>query len=281
MMSEKVDGADLVRLSGAALGFDAGEPLWKDLDLAVRPGEFVAVLGANGSGKTTLLRCLLGLQPLSAGTVSVLGRTPAAARREVGYVPQQRRFDPLTPVRARDLVGYGYDGHRWGLPLLSRKQRRARIDAALAEVGATRFADAPASRLSGGQQQLLRIAQALACDPALLLCDEPLLSLDLHHQREVCAVVDRRRRDHNTGVLFVTHEINPVLPYADRVLYLAGGRFTIGPVNEVMTSQTLTRLYGSPVDVIEVRGQLVVVGIPDHPVHHPEDHDETQETAQS
>ena len=270
MMSEIDAGADLVRLSGAALGFETGEPLWKDLDLSVRPGEFVAVLGANGSGKTTLLRALLGLQPLSAGTISVLGRSPEAARREVGYVPQQRRFDPLTPVRARDLVGYGYDGHQWGLPLLSRKQRRERIDAALAEVGATRFADAPASRLSGGQQQLLRIAQALVCDPRLLLCDEPLLSLDLNHQREVSAVVDRRRREHDTGVVFVTHEINPVLPYVDRVLYLAGGRFTIGPVDEVMTSQTLTRLYASPVDVLRVRDQLVVVGIPDRPVHRPE-----------
>ncbi|WP_246573643.1 metal ABC transporter ATP-binding protein [Kineosporia corallincola] len=267
MMSEIEDGAELVRLSGAALGFDAGEPLWKDLDLTVRPGEFVAVLGANGSGKTTLLRCLLGLQPLSAGTISVLGKPPTDARREVGYVPQQRRFDPLTPVRARDLVGYGLDGHRWGLPALNRRQRRERVDAALAEVGASRFADAPASRLSGGQQQLLRIAQALACDPRLLLCDEPLLSLDLNHQREVSAVVDRRRREHDTGVVFVTHEINPILPYVDRVLYLAGGRFTIGPVDEVMTSETLTRLYSSPVDVFRVRDQLVVVGVPDHPVH--------------
>ena len=270
MMSEINEGAELVRLSGAALGFEAGEPLWRDLDLTVRPGEFLAVLGANGSGKTTLLRCLLGLQPLSAGTISVLGASPQAARRQVGYVPQQRQFDPLTPVRARDLVGFGYDGHQWGLPMLNRRQRRERIDAALAEVGATRFADAPASRLSGGQQQLLRIAQALVVDPRLLLCDEPLLSLDLNHQREVSAVVDRRRREHGTGVVFVTHEINPVLPYVDRVLYLAGGRFTMGPVDEVMTSQTLTRLYGTPVDVIRVRDQLVVVGLPDRPVHQPE-----------
>ncbi|MCD5314521.1 metal ABC transporter ATP-binding protein [Kineosporia babensis] len=269
-MSEKDHGTELVRLQGAALGFETGRPLWQDLDLSVHPGEFVAVLGANGSGKTTLLRALLGLQPLSAGTIEVLGKSPKAARREVGYVPQQRRFDPLTPVRARDLVGYGYDGHEWGLPVLNRRQRRERIDAALAEVGATRFADAPASRLSGGQQQLLRIAQALVCDPRLLLCDEPLLSLDLNHQREVSAVVDRRRREHETGIVFVTHEINPVLPYVDRVLYLAGQRFTIGPVDEVMTSETLTRLYSSPVDVLRVRDQLVVVGVPDHPAHQSE-----------
>jgi len=268
MMNEQMNGADLVRLSGAALGFETGNPLWTGLDLTVRPGEFVAVLGVNGSGKTTLLRCLLGLQPLSAGTISVLGATPAQARPGVGYVPQQRRFDPLTPVRGRDLVGFGYDGHRWGLPVTgrrARRQRRERIDAALAEVGATRFADAPAARLSGGQQQLLRIAQALACDPRLLLCDEPLLSLDMNHQREVSAVVDRRRREHDTGVVFVTHEINPVLPYVDRVLYLVDGRFTVGPVDEVMTSQTLTELYGVPVDVLHVRDQLVVVGLPDRP----------------
>lgn len=254
-----------VGLHHAGVGFgDRGPALWSGLDLDVHPGEFLAVLGGNGSGKTTFLRCLLGLQALIEGDLEVLGTTAATARRHVGYIPQQRRVDPLTPLRARDLVGFGLDGHRWGVGGHG-KARRALIEAALSSVGAREYADLPVAQLSGGQQQLVRIAQALACDPQLLLCDEPLLSLDLNHQRAVAAVVDARRRTHGTSVVFVTHEINPILPYVDRVLYLAGGRFRIGNIDEVLTSQTLSELYDAPIDVIRVNGRILVSGIPDAP----------------
>lgn len=99
---------------------------------------------------------------------------------------------------------------------------RRRIDELLTEVGAQTYADMPLGLLSGGEQQRVRIAQALATDPALLLCDEPLLSLDPHHQHAIVDLLDRRRRARGTAVLFVTHELNPVLPLVDRVLYLAG-----------------------------------------------------------
>jgi zinc/manganese transport system ATP-binding protein len=245
--------------------------LWSGLDLQVRPGEFVAVLGANGSGKTTLLRSILGLQPLTTGTIRIAGAPVSRGSRAVGYVPQQRRLDPLTPLRARDLVALGVDGHRWGVgSLRGRRERRAQVDAALADVGATAYADRPVGLLSGGEQQRVRIAQALATGPELLLCDEPLLSLDLQHQQAVTALVDRRRRDAGTAVVFVTHEINPVLPYVDRVLYLAGGRFRVGSVDEVMTSATLSALYGVPVEVLRTGGRILVAGAPDEHVH---DHD--------
>ena len=149
-------------------------------------------------------------------------------------MPQQRRHDPLTPLRARDVVGQGLDGHRWGIGCRPGPAAPA-VDAALAAVGAAELRRRAGRLLSGGEQQRVRIAQALVADPPLLLCDEPLLSLDLRSQRTVTALVDRRRREHDTAVLFVTHEINPVLPYVDRVLYLAGGRFRIGTVDEVLT----------------------------------------------
>jgi zinc/manganese transport system ATP-binding protein len=243
--------------------------LWSGLDLHVAPGEFVAVLGANGSGKTSLLRTVLGLQALTAGRIRVAGEDVRRGSRAIGYVPQQRRIDPLTPLRARDLVGLGIDGHRWGIGPVgaARRARRAQLDAALDAVDALAYADRPVGQLSGGEQQRVRIAQALATDPTLLLCDEPLLSLDLQHQQAVTALVDRRRRTHGTAVLFVTHEINPVLPYVDRVLYLAGGRFRVGTVDEVMTSDTLSALYDVPVEVLRVGSRILVAGAPDEHVH--------------
>ena len=110
-------------------------------------------------------------------------------------------------------------------------------------MSATRYADAPVGLLSGGEQQRLRIAQALLGNPRVLLCDDPLLSLDLGNQQEVIALIDEQRRSSGTAVVFVTHEVNPVLPITDRVLYLVGGNWAIGKPEEVMTSQRLSGLY--------------------------------------
>lgn len=258
-----------LRLTGGALRI--GErTLWRGLDLEVGRGEFVAVLGANGAGKTSLLRAILGLQPLTAGEVRICGQPPRRGSDLVGYVPQERRLAPPTPLRARDLIRLGVDGQRWGIGLRSRARRKV-VDDALAAVGADAFADRPVHLLSGGEQQRVRIAQALVTDPALLLCDEPLLSLDLNHQRAVVSLIDETRRARGAAVLFVTHEINPVLPYVDRVLYLADGRFRAGTVEEVMTSTSLSALYDSPVEVIRSGGRIMVAGVPDSPAdvgHH-------------
>ena len=244
--------------------------LWNGLDLELQPGEFLAVLGPNGAGKSTLLKAVLGQQPLSTGELLIDGQAPGRGSDRVGYVPQQKSMDAATPLRARDLVALGIDGHRWGLRRRTAEQRR-RVTDALAAVGATGYANAPLGLLSGGEQQRVRIAQALATDPSLLLCDEPLLSLDLRHQRAVADMIDRRRHEHDTAVVFVTHEINPVLDLVDRVLYIAAGGHRIGPPSEVLTSETLSELYRTPVDVLNVRGRVVVVGTPDEPggcTHH-------------
>ena len=242
----------------------ANRTLWSGLDVDVPEGEFLAVLGANGSGKTTLLRAVLGLQPLTHGSITVCGRPAHRGSDLIGYVPQERRLDPPAPLRAADLVEMGLDGHRLGPGWFEGRRRRQRVAEILAAVGASELADTPVAKLSGGEQQRVRIAQALATQPRLLLCDEPLLSLDLRHQREVVRLIDDRRRAKGTAILFVTHEINPVLPYVDRVLYLADGRFRIGSVDEVMTSRSLSTLYGARIEVIRIDGRIVVVGVPDH-----------------
>jgi zinc/manganese transport system ATP-binding protein len=180
----------------------------------------------------------------------------------VGYIPQQRAFDRDLPLRGRDLVRLGLDGHRWGVGLPHRDAAR-QVAGVIEAVGATAYADSPIGLLSGGEQQRLRIAQSLLGNPRVLLCDEPLLSLDLQHQQAVSALIDARRRAADTSVVFVSHEVNPILQMVDRVLYLVGGRWAIGTPDEVMTGERLSDLYGTDVDVLRVRGRIVVIGAPD------------------
>jgi zinc/manganese transport system ATP-binding protein len=257
-------GGAAVALREATLRF-GHHLIWQDLNLEVAPGECLAVLGPNGAGKTTLLKVLLGLLPLSAGTVTIDGRPPRRGSPQVGYVAQQRVFDPDLPIRGRDLVQFGVDGHRHGLPWT----RSRRVNAAIEAVGAASYAAAPAGLLSGGQQQRLRIAQALVGGPRLLLCDEPLLSLDPASQQSVTSLLDGYRREHGTTVVFVTHEITPVAGLADRVLYVAAGRWAAGSPEAVMTTERLSALYGSHIDVIRVHGRIVVVGGDGAGDHHP------------
>jgi zinc/manganese transport system ATP-binding protein len=253
--------APVLTLRDAALTL-GGRSLWTGLDLDVLPGEFIAVLGANGSGKTSLLKAVLGQQELSAGEARFLGGPVRHGDRRIGYIPQQRRADDGVALRGRDLIALGIDGHRLG-PGLPTARRRRRVDALLDEVGAAHYARVPVAALSGGEQQRLRVGQSLAGDPRLLLCDEPLASLDLRAQRSVSDLIDRRRLARGFGVLFVTHDVNPVLEHVDRVLYLAAGRFRIGAPDEVLRSDVLSELYASPVDVIRANGRIVIVGAPD------------------
>lgn len=259
--ADRTPGPPAAELCAAGLSYGSRR-LWQNVNLAVAPGEFLAVLGPNGCGKTSLMRVLLGLTALSSGSARVCGASPRRGRNAIGYVPQQRGFDSDLPFRGADLVRLGLDGHRWGIGLPTTARRR-RIESAIEAVGASQFADAPIGRLSGGEQQRLRIAQALVGEPNLLLCDEPLLSLDIKHQAAVVDTLDRHRRTSQLAVIFVTHEINPILTVADRVLYLVGTRWAVGFPDEVLTSATLSRLYETTVDVLRMKGRLVIVGAPD------------------
>ena len=251
----------IVALRDAGLRFGS-RTLWSQLNLQVHPGEFVAVLGPNGAGKTSLLRAILGLQPLTSGSIELLGAPVRRGHRQVGYIPQQRLLDRGVPLRARDFVGLGLDGHRFGLALPSGARRRA-VDTMLARIDATSFAARRIGDLSGGEQQRLRIGQALIGNPRLLLCDEPLISLDLNQQRAVSNLIDASRRSAGRAVVMITHDINPVLGMVDTVVYLAGGQVRTGTVDGVLTGAVLSELYQTPVDVIRTRGRILVVGLPD------------------
>lgn len=255
----------VVRMRGATLAFGP-RVLWRDLDLDVLPGELIAVLGANGSGKTSLLRTILGEYRLTRGDATFLGQPLRRGNRHIGYVPQRGLSDVGVMLRGRDLVGLGLAGHRWGPGLPSRRRREV-IDNLLREVGASEYADAPVGLLSGGEQQRLRVAQALASDPRLLLCDEPFASLDLRRQAEVVDLIDHQRKARGFAVLLVTHDINPVLEVVDRVLYLGNERFRIGTPDDVLRSDVLSDLYDAPVEVVRAGGRILVAGTPEQPHH--------------
>jgi zinc/manganese transport system ATP-binding protein len=263
--------------AGVTLG---SRTLWSGVDLEVGRGEFIAVLGPNGAGKSTLVKAILGVQPLSEGSMLVLGGAPGSTRLRIGYLPQRRSFDPSLRVRGVDIVRLGLDGTRWGVPLpgAARFSSRARADTdrlreVIDLVGATPYADQPVGRLSGGEQQRLLIAQALVSRPEILLLDEPLDSLDLPNQSAIAALIQRICRRDDVAVMMVAHDVNPILSYLDRVVYIAGGGVAAGTPREVINSETLSRLYGTPIEVLPTTGgRLVVVGTPEAPAHHSDSH---------
>jgi len=274
-----VTDADVLSLTGAAIDV-GGRRLWSDVDLTVRGGEFVAVLGPNGVGKSTLVKAILGMLPLAAGRMAVLGQRPGHANERIGYLPQRRNFDPSLRVRGIDVVRLGLSGDRWGITIplrpTARSHRRAsedRLTEVIELVGASPYAHRPIGQLSGGEQQRLLIAQALVRQPTLLLLDEPLDSLDLPNQGSVAALISHICRDAGVSVVMVAHDVNPILSYLDRVVYIAQGGVASGTPAEVITGDTLTQLYGTPIEVLTTSdGRMVVVGQPEAPAHHSDRH---------
>jgi zinc/manganese transport system ATP-binding protein len=272
--------AAAVDVAGASVRL-GGRLVLSDVSLTVAEGEFVAVLGPNGAGKSTLMRALLGLTPLASGSITVLGEPPVRARARVGYLPQRRSFDHTARVRGIDLVRLGLDGDRWGVPLPlsagARERRRAerrRVDEVIELVGARDYARRAIGELSGGEQQRLLIAQALVRDPKLLILDEPLDSLDLPNQASVAALIRRICTAAGVAVLLVAHDVNPLLGFLDRVVYLAAGNALAGTVDEVITAPNLSHLYGAPIEVLRTTdGRVVVVGTPEAPHYHGHRHD--------
>lgn len=243
--------------------------VWQQASFSVEPGEFVAVLGPNGGGKSTLLRLLLGLMPPAAGRLEVLGKRPHRGNADIGYVPQRRNIDPDLPVRGRDFVHLGIDGNRWGVAVGNAAGNRERVDQALTAVNAQAYADRPIGHVSGGEQQRLLLAQALAGRPRMLLLDEPLASLDLRNQIVIAELVSELARANGLTVLLIAHDINPLLRIVDRVLYVAHGGVAIGRPAEVITTERLSRLYDAPIEVIhDSHGHMFVVGLEAESGHH-------------
>jgi zinc/manganese transport system ATP-binding protein len=258
----------ILKVNNASLAF--GErALWTGLNLEVMPGEFIAVIGANGSGKSMLLKAILGQQELSSGEIEFLGQKTSRGNTQIGYIPQHRAVDSGLPLKVIDAVRFGLDGHSYGLPLPNSKKKALSM-AALEQVDAAHLANNPVGSLSGGEMQRVRVAQALISKPKLILADEPLSALDLNHQQVVSELI-ANQRDAGSAVLFVTHDVNPIIEYVDRVLYLAQGNHSVGTPDEVMRSEVLSKLYGAEIDVVRNQGRIVVLGAHDHEHHDDEE----------
>jgi len=275
MTTPQADTAPTVVMTGGAVT-RRGRLVWHDVSTTIEAGRFVAVLGPNGAGKSTFIQALLGEVRLDQGSLTVLGEAPGDAHDRIGYLPQRRTFAAGAPIRGVDLVGLGLDGHRWGVPVPwsgGRHTRRARVAEMIDLVDATPYATRSIGDVSGGEQQRLLIAQALVRDPALLLLDEPLDSLDLPSQAAIAALLARLSRERGMTIVLVAHDVNPLLGYLDQVVYLGRGHAMSGPPEAVVTSESLTRLYGTPVEVLRASdGRSVVVGQPEAPAVHTDRH---------
>ena len=261
-VADAVAPAELLRLDGITVRLSGREVL-SDVSFAIRPGEFTGLIGPNGAGKTTILRVILGLLPPSSGTITVAGQ-PGGTRRHrrgeslIGYVPQKLLIEPDMPLRVRDVVALGIDGNRLGVPLPSRG-RRELVAETLRAVGADGYADARVGELSGGEQQRVMIAHALISRPRLLLLDEPLANLDIRSAQGIVGVLDRLAREQQIAVLISAHDMNPLAPVMDRIVYVAAGRAAVGRADEVLRTDVLSQLYGQHVDVLHVHGRVVIV----------------------
>jgi len=261
--------AAVLKVQNATLQFD-DRVIWQGLDFDVQPGEFIALIGANGSGKSMLLKSILGQQQLTSGSIELLGKKATSGSTDIGYIPQHRAMDSHLPLRVFDSVRLGLDGHRFGLPLPSNKTKHLVLEA-LDKVEASDLVDKPIGELSGGEMQRVRVAQAIISKPKLILADEPLSALDLNHQQVVGGLIADQAKKQGSAVLFVTHDLNPIADYVDRVLYLALGRYEIGTTDEVMQSEVLSNLYGTEIDVVRNQGRIVVLGAHDHNHHDDEE----------
>jgi len=247
--------------------------VWKDANFSIGQGEFVAVLGPNGAGKTTLFRMLLGLtQPLS-GTLTIFGKAPRRGNPRIGYVPQRHPIDEETGVEALELVRLGLTGNHWGTGSVNQGIKEAL--AVLRTVGAEELAHRELGALSGGELQRIFLAEALIGKPDLLLLDEPLANLDMRRESNFVQLINDVVRSRGVTVLLIAHNINPLLPVLDRVIYVANGRVTNGKPSEVLTSKSLTDLYGIPIEVVkDSHGRIAIIGMDETPEHEHHIHDQ-------
>jgi zinc/manganese transport system ATP-binding protein len=255
--------SNLIAAENLAAGY-RDKTVWQGANFAFGPGEFIAVIGPNGAGKTTLFRMLLGLQPPLAGSLEVFESSPKRGNPRIGYVPQRHIIDSDTNVECLELVRLGLSGKKWGFNPFSRDDHDAAV-LALEGVGATELAHRPLGVLSGGELQRVFLAEALVSRPEILLLDEPLSNLDLRRETDLLHQINNVVRTRGVTALLIAHNINPLLPHLDKVMYIANGRVATGKPSEVLTSESLTALYGVQVEVLrDPHGNVAIIGVEEH-----------------
>jgi ABC-type Mn2+/Zn2+ transport system ATPase subunit len=242
---------ELVTFDRATLGYGRRAVL-TNITFSIEAGDFVGLVGPNGAGKTTILRALLGTNPPLAGRVTL------APGLRFGYVPQRDQVDYNFPLRVLDVVMMGrYD--RIGLGRRPSAEDRKRAMGALQHVGIANLADQPLTDLSGGQKQRALIARALVGDPNVLVLDEPTNGMDLVSTTQILGLVRDLHEETGLTVLMVSHALNEVANYVERIALVVQGGFRVGTVDDIMSESVLSGMYGIPVDVDRVNGHRIVV----------------------
>ena len=251
--------------------------IWTDASFSIEPGTVTAVLGPNGSGKSTLLHAISGLLPLSSGDLLVFGEKPHRGNTAVGYVAQTRVADATSTLTGRDYVGLGMDGVKFGWG--RTKGKKEAVNQALKQVGAMAFADRPMHSLSGGQRQRIALAHATVFKPKLLLLDEPLAALDIAAQAEIVDLINLLRVEQDMAIVVVAHDLNPLSPIVDQVVWIARRQVKSGTIDEVVNEKVLSDLYGHPIEILVTpSGRRVIVGLEEEFAHpHPHGHDHSGE----
>lgn len=258
---------EIVSARDLSVGYP-GRTVWRNANFSVRRGEFVAVIGPNGAGKTTMFRLLLGLQKPVSGTIRVFGESPRRGNSKIGYVPQRHTIDNETNIECVELVRLAHAGTRWGITLSTKEEKEA-ANSALRAVGASDLAHKSLNQLSGGELQRVFLAEALVGNPEMLLLDEPLSNLDIRRTKELVSLMNHVVKSRNVATFLVAHDINPLIQFLDKVIYVANGKVATGRPEEVLTSTTLSKLYGTQVEVLrDSRGNIVIVGAEGSEVHH-------------
>lgn len=266
MIAESVPAStesNLIKAVDLAAGYE-GRSVWSDASFSIGKGEFVGVLGPNGAGKTTLFRVLLGLQRPIGGSVSIFGAPPRRGNPHIGYIPQRHTIDTETNVECLELVRLGLSGTRWGFSPVGHRDTESALEA-LQAAGAEDLAHRRLGALSGGELQRIFLAEALVSNPEVLLLDEPLSNLDIKRETELLHLVNDAVRRRGVTALLIAHNINPLLPHMNKVMYVANGRMATGTPTEVLTSESLTRLYGVQVEVLkDPHGNVAIIGVEEH-----------------
>ena len=245
----------LVRFDGVALGY-GGARVIEGLSFTVASGDLLGIVGPNGAGKSTILKALLGILRPVAGAVVY----EAGLHRDLrfGYVPQRHTLDHIYPLSVRAIVRMARYA-RAGLLRRPGADDDRVVGRALEAIGIAELAERRFGDLSGGQRQRALIARALATDANFLVLDEPTDGMDLESTHGILGLMRRLNRDEGLTVVFVSHQLNEVANYVDRLLVIDEGRYDFGPVEEVLTADTLKRIYQVPVVVERVAGSSVVV----------------------
>ena len=256
----------IINANRLTLGY-ANTKVLKNFSTNIFAGEFIGIFGPNGAGKSTFLRAILGLLNPISGLLTVFNQIPQRGNSAIGYLPQSRGTLPTHQLTGYTLLAAALHANRYGLPHTTAVAK-AHIHEILNLVEGEHLARRPFNELSGGERQRLLLAQSLLGKPKILLLDEPLNNLDPYYQEIIIALVQKVAEQLTMTVLLAAHDMNPLLGVMDRIMYMVDGNAKIGSLDEVVSNETLSQLYGSPMEVIHYQNRIFVVsqkwGISEH-----------------